>query len=150
MTKPRHVRDVMANRHLESETLKPRYVRDRIITLRIITQSCYDEPSMPLFMKMNILPYDKVHELKIATCVFNVVKNNLPFHVSLFCTSSRVTRNQTYGNFNLPPTKNTYGQRLLQFSGPKIWNKLPAEIKQSNNFSSVLKKYLLTQNNVYQ
>ena len=49
----------------------------------------------------------------------------------------------TSRNFNLPPTNNVYGERLLQFAGAKAWNKIPLEIKDAKGFPHALKKYLL-------
>lgn len=47
-----------------------------------------------------------------------------------FSTSCRPTRNLTQGNFNRTYVNNMYGERQVQFTGVKIWNSLPLELKQ--------------------
>lgn len=109
--------------------------------IRTITFSPYYEHSKPLFSRLKILPFDFVRELKLATCINGVVRNNEPFPISLLCIPRRQTRNQTFNNFNILPTKNAYSKRLLQYTGVKVWNGIPRYIKNTQNFSRSLKKY---------
>lgn len=109
--------------------------------IRTITFSRYYEPSKPLFSMLKILPFDFVQELRLATCINNVIRHNEPFPISLLCTPLRHTRNQTFGNLNIPPIKNAYGKRLLQYAGAKVWNGIPHYIKNSENLLRAMKNY---------
>lgn len=111
--------------------------------LRIIFFSDYSQPSKTLFTKPRVLPFDLLREKKTAECIHNIVRNNLPFDVSIFNIPSRATRNQTYGNFNLAVKRNVYGERMLEFTGTKIWNNLPYDLKFANNFSVAIKSHYL-------
>lgn len=95
---------------------------------------------------MEIIPFDNLRQQKIALTVHNVISYNLPFHISIFSSSCRLTRRATLHNFNLPPTNNVYGKRLLQFAGVKVWNDIPCQIKESKSFAGALKKYFLEKN----
>lgn len=112
--------------------------------IRIITHSKYNEPSRPLFRSLKILPFDLLRDYKMTVCVNSIVKYNSPFDVSLFYSSSRPTRSLTFGNFNLAPRNNVYGERLMQFTGIKIWNSLPTELKTSHNAAVKLKNQFLS------
>lgn len=111
--------------------------------IRIISHSNHNEPSRPLFRSLKILPFDLLREYKTTVCVNSIVKYNNPFDVSLFYSSSRPTRSLTFGNFNLAPRNNVYGERLLQFKGIKIWNSLPTELKSSHNAAVKLKNQFM-------
>lgn len=107
-----------------------------------ISHSNHNERSPPLFRTLKILPFDLLCEYKTTVCVNSIVKYNNPFEVLLFYSSSR---SLTFGNFNLAPRNNVYGEGLIQFIGIKIWNSLPTELKRSHNAAVKLKKSILEQ-----
>lgn len=114
--------------------------------LRIITFSGYSQPSKALFTKLRVLPFDLLREKKTAECIHNIIRHNLPFDVSTLNNPARATRSHTFGNFNLAIKRNVYGERMLEFTGVKIWNSLPHDLKVANNFPSAIKKYYLKVN----
>lgn len=113
--------------------------------VRTITFSQRNETSKPIFVKLQILPFNALREINMVKCVNSIITDNHPFHVSILRMPARPTRNKTFCNFNIPPTRNIYGQRLVEFIGIKIWNDLPFEAKQNKNVSHWLKKYYLQQ-----
>lgn len=76
----------------------------------------------------------------------NIIRNNLPFDVSTLNTPTCATRGHTFGNFNLAIKRNVYGARMLEFTGVKIWNSLPHDVKIANNFSVAIKTHYLKMN----
>ena len=58
--------------------------------------------------------------------------------------NTRVTRQQN--NLFVPPTRTLTGEREMRVEGPKLWNSLPEEIKNSasmHSFKRNLKAHLL-------
>lgn len=112
--------------------------------IRMITYSNNTHPSRPLFQQLRILPLSMAYKLKIAEIVNNVIKSNNPLPLSLFRLPMKQTRAATNNLFNLPPCYNMYGRRLLEYSGAHVWNEIPNEVKEKNNFSASLKHYLIS------
>lgn len=110
--------------------------------LRIMTFSTCTAHSAPLFKQLEIMPFLLARDFKIACVTRNIISNNNPLPSSIFITPVRNTRTQSDHNFNIPPAHNCYGKRTLQYVGTKILNNIPPHVKQSQNFSSTLKKYV--------
>lgn len=109
--------------------------------LRTITFSQLHTPSEVLFRDLQILPLKLVSEMKIAIIVNKIFHNSYPLSLNLFIIPARNTRHANQVNFNLPITRNTYGERLIQNFGAKIWNSVPLEIKMANNFIFSIKTF---------
>lgn len=103
----------------------------------------YNEHSKPLFTQLRLLPFDHMREDKTARITYSIVRNNHPFPVSLFNSPLRHTRNFSLNNFNLPLTHNVYGERLIQYVGAKVWNKIPVDLRNDHNFCKKLKNHFL-------
>ena len=71
--------------------------------------------------------------------IFNLTK---PSNVQqMFLTG----RNQRTNNFIIPSHKTSKRANTISISGPKIWNKIPIEIKNSKNkitFHKLVKNYI--------
>lgn len=109
--------------------------------LRIITFSQFHTPTEILFRDLQILPLKLLSEMKIAITVNKILHNNHALSLNLFIIPTSNTRHANNVNFNLPITRNTYGERLIQNFGAKIWNSVPLEIKMANNFIFSIKRY---------
>lgn len=92
------------------------------------------------------MPSDLLREKKTAECIHNIIRNNLPFDVSTLNSPARATRSHTFGQFNLAVKRIVYGERMLEFTGVKIWNSLPHALRVANNFSVAIKKHYLNMN----
>lgn len=111
--------------------------------LRILEYASYNAHSAPLFQKQQIMPFHVLRDYRTVILVHNIVLNNIPLPSRIFVQSGRVTRNVLINNFNTPPYSNTYGQRLIQYVGTKIWNSLSTNIKESKTFALTVKKHYL-------
>lgn len=109
-------------------------------TLKIISQG---ESVSNIFQSQRILSVPMLRDYKIAVSVNNIINRNSPLPADLFSIPKRNTRHASNGNFNLPKCFNVYGERLIQFSGTKIWNTVPLEIKTARNFSMACKSFFL-------
>ena len=122
--------------------------------------------SDPLFKELNILKLNDIAELCIAQFVYDCIHKLAPiqFHdwfilnhnLHSHNTHSNVERVDNYinqggtnlvnssGSLFIPIVRTThYGLRSLHVSGPKIWNKTPIQIRESNThriFSKAFRK----------
>jgi len=114
-------------------------IQKRII--RIITNSNRYDTCRPLFKQLRILPLPSQYIFSILLFVITNKK--------LFQLNSQVHNIHTRynDNFHLPSTGLTPVQKGVAYSGCKIYNHLPPQIKNiSNNvalFKTTLKKFLL-------
>lgn len=94
-----------------------------------------------VFRDNHVLSFWSLRNYKISLVINNIVNTNSPFPLSLFTLPSRSTRQASNFNFNLPKCNNVYGERLIEFSGVKIWNDLPIEVKSARNFKMATKQH---------
>ena len=107
--------------------------------------------SLPLFSNLKLLEVDDLYKLSISSFVYECHKNLAPSHFADYFTQisaipSYNTRGAARGDYFIV-RKNTlvYGIRSICFSGAKIWNDIPPEIRDSPsvwNFRKRLKKLL--------
>ena len=100
---------------------------------RIITDSPWDAPSKPLFDALGITPFPERVKKSKAKLMFKALNNLAPDYVtSKFKKFKQVhnicTRNSNH-NLVLPKVKSNFGKRTFSFSGAKLWNHLPTEMK---------------------
>ena len=84
----------------------------------------------------------------VCIYIFKVINNQLPDWLLTLPTvreyNSRITRQ--LNNLFIPQTRTITGEKAMEVRGPKIWNNLPEEIRNSNginSFKSKLKRHLL-------
>ena len=101
------------------------------------------EHSVPLFKELKILPLDLLIKHKQATFMWAVYNKFMPQIVSHnFVNNQRILSK----NFILPFPRKESEKRCLTYSGVKLWNELPEQLKEhtvKSSFSRNLKKYLL-------
>ena len=113
-------------------------IQKRII--RIMTKSKRRDSCRQLFKRLEILPLKSQYIL--STLLF-VVKNNY-----LFTTNQEIHNINTRCNTNLHPPlcKLTVFQKGVYFTGIKLYNRLPANLKNLSNgmklFKPALKRFL--------
>ena len=99
------------------------------------------QPSAPLFYKLDILKIYDVFLLQLAKFIFNCIHLNVP---SIFDNWFKL--NHTVHNYNTRSTfsdignalnSTHYGLKLIKVSGPKIWNCIPKQIRDSNSVNSL-------------
>ena len=111
--------------------------------MRLITYSEYDAHTTPLFKSMQLLTFKQLYEYFVAVLVYKSVNNQLPYPFIDYFSFAMSARNG-----NCLKTK-YHSLKMCQFSnnymGPKIWNKLPCNLRQLNSLSAFkrnMKKYL--------
>ena len=100
--------------------------------IRIMTNSGFRDPSLPLFAKLNILRVDDVIKLEVAKLMHSVLGNDNPQFKKLKLSAQihrYQTRHSTQLNYFLPRKRIETGKNSFQFCGPKIWQELPSDIK---------------------
>jgi hypothetical protein len=108
--------------------------------VRLMTNAKYDDPSLPLFRELNLLPLPCIYIF--SAIVFT--KNNLSSYVTNADIHNHSTRNASNLHVSFTRTKCTYnGPRNM---GLIFYNKLPVHLKNNkpvSQFKSLLKNFLL-------
>ena len=112
-------------------------------------------PSDPLFYKMEIHKIHDIFKLMLTKFIFNCLneKNPANFHAWFILTTNVHNYNTRSKFVNIQnfvttrtlfvPTARTshYGLKLLKVQGPKIWNKLPSELRTCTSIYDFIKKH---------
>ena len=104
------------------------------------------------FKSINWLNVTDRFEQCASTSVFKYFHNNSPSYMAeIYSPASKLnigTRN-SFLKLKQPSRRTKQGQNCLSFIGPSTWNRLPTNIKDSNNVNSFkhkIKDYLLKEN----
>ena len=113
-------------------------------------------PSLPIFKDLKLLKLSDIFELRLLTFVFDSVNKTSPecFH-NFFVFNSSVhqycTRQASQRDLYLTRQNSLqYGLKSLRYLGAKLWNTLPAELRNAPSkisFKAKLKTYLLNKVN---
>jgi hypothetical protein len=101
--------------------------------VRIITKKARNEPSRPLFTSLKILPLRYMFAYKILKIFY--VRSRGSNDENEYRTKLR-----TITDFIVPRPKNTFFTKTCSFLAPKIFNSLPADIRQEFNLNIFLRK----------
>ena len=106
--------------------------------VRIITHSNYSSPSIPLFIKMKILPIQELITLNTLVFMYNFHSGKLPcIFKSMFVSNSSIhshnTRQQSLLHKN--SVRTTHALYSLQNVGVTKWNNLSNNVKSSGTLS---------------
>ena len=118
---------------------------------RIILKADFLTPSKQLFKKLNWLTFPK--RVQYHTCLmgYKGINESAPEYISSMLTyvsekHERHTRSTAHYLLHIPRSHTSFFDRAFSVQGPKLWNSLPADIRNSptvNRFKSALKRYLL-------
>ena len=116
--------------------------------IRLITHSQYLSPSVPLFLKMRILPIRELILLETATFMFKLNSNLLPrvfndYFIRNCSIHNHNTRNSQ--NIHLPLNRTSMTKSSIYYNGSVIWNNLQTSFKNSKTirqFKRLYKQYL--------
>ena len=126
---------------------KLRVLQNRAV--RFITFSPFHFYALPLFSKLNVLPFHDIMFLQRSVFMHSLHYRNLPFMLSSYClpvSHSISTRYATNMNYKIPLFNTSRGQKSIKFTGPKVWSTIPKEIKEvayRKPFSRKIKSFLL-------
>ena len=124
-----------------------------IIALKIITFEDLTSSSLPLFDSLCILQLNDTFKLQISSFVYECVYNLAPMYFRNYFTSidsvhNIGTRQSSKGDLYAVRCNTTqYGLRSIHYSGVRLWNSVPNEIRDSHSLSSSrhkLKDYYLS------
>ena len=115
----------------------------RVVALK----SKYDSIT-PVLIDLHWLPVKSRIEFKILVLVWKALNGIGPSYIrdllTLYCPA-RVLRSCDNMNLCIPKTRlKTYGDRAFSVAAPKLWNRLPVQIKSSKTLAS-FKRQLKTQ-----
>lgn len=108
--------------------------------VKIIAGGRWMEHVTPFYKQLNLLKINELYEHEVAKFMFNFKSNKLPLTFSNYFTKTktmhnRSTRSSDLDCYFLPRCKTSRLQRSVKFSGVKIWNSLPADIRKSSFYS---------------
>jgi hypothetical protein len=102
--------------------------------------------------ELHWLPIDARIEYKVLNMTWKALNNESPNYITDLLTRTSNSRNLRSNNQNLldePRFKTMYGEKAFSVIAPKLWNKLPLDLRneQTNNtFRSKLKTHLFHNN----
>ena len=118
-------------------------------TARIVTFTKKYEHISPSLIDLHWLPGEYRIIYKILLLVDKAINGLSPSYISnllSFCSSSYSLRSCSNKLLQVPRSKlKPYGDRRLSIAGPKLWNSLPASLRNAdslNSFKKHLKTYL--------
>jgi len=111
--------------------------------IRIINYSKYDAHTNPIFKDLNILKFTDICRLQTGQFMFSHAHDLLPIKfLNMFVLMGEVhgynTRN--HDNYQIPLFRTRIRQFSIKYEGPKFYNSLSWDVKNSKNYSSFTKK----------
>ena len=121
---------------------------------RMILKADFMTPSEQLFKELNWLPFPKRVQYHTCLSVYKSISGQAPEYISSLFTyvsdhNERQTRSTTLALLHVPRSHSTNFDKAFSVQGPKLWNSLPADIRNSTSvyrFKSELKRYLFYNN----
>ena len=117
-------------------------------SIRLITNSPYLSSSIPLFLKLKILPVHEMISLESAIFMFKLSNNMLPDVFSNYFTFNcavHAYHTRHAQNIHTPLNRITKTQSCIFYKGTILWNSLPTLVKNSKTltqFKRLFKKSL--------
>ena len=107
----------------------------------------YDHVS-PILKELKWLNIQDTITFNIAASVYKLLNNQYPNYLITLPTVNNVTQSNTrqHNNLYVPKVRCDVAARALSVKGPKIWNRLPQNVRGANNifsFKTKLKDSLL-------
>ena len=120
----------------------------------MILKADFMTPSEQLFKELNWLPFPKRVQYHTCLMVYKSITGQAPEYISSMLTyvsehHERQTRSTVLDLLHIPRSHSAYFDRAFSVQGPKLWNSLPVDIRNStsiNRFKRELKRYLLYNN----
>ena len=121
---------------------------------RMILKAGFMTPSEQLFKELNWLPFPKRVQYHTCLTVYKSITGQAPEYISSMLKyvcehHERQTRSTVLDLLHIPRLHSAYFDRAFSVHGPKLWNSLSTDIRNStsiNRFKRELKRYLLYNN----
>ena len=118
--------------------------------LRCIHFCGYRDSVKKFYFELNILHIDDLFKLELAKFMHQYSNGLLPINFNHYFTKANNTHNHktrfSKNNFKIPKQNKNIGLKSLAYLGPKVWSKVPHNIKINPNnyyFSKMLTNYFL-------
>ena len=116
--------------------------------IRVITSSDWLAHTSPLFRKLNILRLDDIYFNSLAVFMFKILNSNHMPHLKELILSNNVITSFSLRSdrIRLPFYKKSLFHKSVLYSGPKLWNELSLDLKNTrtlHSFKKNLKLYLV-------
>ena len=116
---------------------------------RMILKADFMTPSEQLFKDLNWLPLPERVQYHTCFVVYKGITGKAPEYISSMLTyvsehHERQTRSTALDLLHIPKSHTAYFDRAFSVQGPKLWNSLPADNRNStsiNRFKSELKRF---------
>lgn len=131
-----------------NKTLLTRLQKVQNTAAKLITLSQKYDHVTPILKELHWIPVEQRIIFKIALLVYKALNEAGPAYLRELLTPyqpSRQLRSADNLDLCIPRVKLTYGSRAFSYAGPKVWNSLPHDIRNSsslNVFKSKLKTHL--------
>ena len=112
------------------------------ISTECISPCCHESElgsARPLLHELHWLPVASGIEFKIATLTYKILDSGLPSYLSSQLSHYHPARELHSSSSNLlaqPYSNTNFGSLAFQSSAPKIWNKLPLEVKSAHSLQT--------------
>ena len=105
---------------------------------RLLTNTRRRDHITPVLRQLHWLPVQRRVEFKIACLVHQSLASTAPMYLSadihLASEHGRHLRSSSYRSLTVPRTRTTFGDRSFTVAGPRLWNSLPATLRQINSY----------------
>ena len=120
--------------------------------MRIICHSNYRAHTDFLFKSNRILKVNDIYNLNLGVFMFQLNRKELPkVFYNMFTTNDQYhnypTRQASF--FHLPRTRTLFANKIFTNSGPKFWNSLSPEIRETNTVYTFKRKLKISLLNAY-
>ena len=108
------------------------------MAMRVITFSPFRTCSKALFVRLQVLDVHNLFKHSVSTFVFDLHKGHLPHSlIDYFVHMNHMyrTRGREHLMLRLPKCTTTQGTFSISFTGAKLWNNLPINIKEEKTRS---------------
>ena len=120
---------------------------------RIILQADFMAPSKEMFQELGWLTFTQRVQYHICVMVFKSLNGQAPEYLSILLTKCSETnvrslRSSKQETVKVPFARTTYYEKSFSVTGPKLWNSLPIQIRQSSNlitFKQSVKSFYLSE-----
>ena len=104
---------------------------------RIVTNGSFDSPGRPLIVSLGWKTIRELVDEESRSMVYKSLNGLAPQYVRNIFTSNSACNSRSLRNMGtdlrMPMKTSANGQKCFSFRGAKIWNSLPAEIKQASS-----------------
>ena len=121
------------------------------IAARILSRTKKFDHITPVLMRLHWLPVEERIIFKVLLLTFQALNGLAPQYLEELLTPympSKTLRSSEQKQLSVPPSRlKSYGDRSFCVAAPRLWNSLPADIRDQEkigSFKSKLKTYLFT------